>query len=199
LRLQEIADRLGPFANARLEVKSADSVQPALGAPVITGAATAAPHPPVLQSWLQDSFPDPKQREQFTRTTFRLARETSKQVEALRVLAVRYPEAEWNRLTPADAESLRAVVDGLRGSFWAGSAELTEHVSAIAGIPLAGRERPAEAWRCVALDGSDAMRHANHALLVLFTSNAAVVAGDASAISELQAALRALNQTTCAN
>jgi hypothetical protein len=199
-RLQEIAEGLRSIPSAQLEVKSADSVEPVLGASTIGASATAPVHPPILQRWLEDTFPDPKQRERFTRTTLLLSREASKQAEALRVLAKRYPEAEWNRLAPADAGELGEVIDDLRQSFRAKSAQLAEQMEAVAGVQVpADGNRHAEAWRCAARTGSEGMRHANHALLLLFTSTAGAVPDDGSAVGELKAALQSFNQTSCAD
>jgi hypothetical protein len=199
-RLGEIAEGLRSIPSAELDVKSADSVEPVLGAPTIGAAATAPVHPPILQRWLEDTFPDPKQRERFTRTTLLLSREASKQVEALRVLAKRYPEAEWNRLAPADAGKLGEVIDDLRQSFHAKSTQLAEQVEAIAGVRVpADGDRHAEAWRCAARTGSEGMRHANHALLLLFTSTSGAVGDDGSVVGELRAALQSFNQTFCAD
>ncbi len=199
-RLQEIAEGLRSIPSAQLEVKSADSVEPVLGASTIGASATAPVHPPILQRWLEDTFPDPKQRERFTRTTLLLSREASKQAEALRVLAKRYPEAEWNRLAPADAGGLGEIIDDLRRSFRAKSAQLAEQMEAVAGVQVpADGNRHAEAWRCAARTGSEGMRHANHALLLLFTSTAGAVPDDGSAVGELKAALQSFNQTSCAD
>lgn len=170
-RLREITDRLQSIPGAHPTVIAADSADINLHEPIGTPiSSTRILRPPLLKSWLEQTFPEDDRREEFVRRALTLAREVSQHASALWHLSERYPEADWQHLSVEDASAVVAVVRDLRRSEHSLEAQLAEEVRDIAPIVYEGTaEASFASWRCEAMSHVDGARHVNQSLLLLLT------------------------------
>ncbi len=198
-RLRQITDRLRAIPGTHLAVNSADSVDTKLTEP--TGAPVSFAellHPPLLQTWLEEKFPQDHEREEFVGHALKLAREVSQRASVLRHLAERYPEAHWQKLSVADARALADVIRDLRTSEYSLAAQLAQSLKDIApvlyGLPA---EPSLTSWRCETESHVNGARSVNQSLLLLLTRTNNDGTQASAALHDLQEALETLSLAGC--
>jgi len=200
-RLRQITNRLGAIPGTHLAVNSADKVDTTLSEPAeVLVSSGGTLRPALLQTWLEEKFPQDHQREEFVGHVLMLAREVSQHASALRQFAERYSEARWQKLSAADAGALVEVIRDLRTSDYALGAQLAQDLKDV--VPVL-YELPAEPslayWRCETESHVNGATRVNQSLFLLFTRTDNDGIQAPAALHELQEGLETLSQAGCSS